>query len=126
MFASIVSAQSPPSDQPTSYVSGTVVSSTGSSIMIRAESGAEMTFTVDSRSILPADLPVGSRVDISYHTLPDGKLHAAEVRSIGRPAARSEGATLPKTASPLAMTALVGLASLVVASGLWLVSRRYA
>lgn len=134
MLASAVAAQTgsatPSSDQSTAYVSGTVVSSTGSSILIKTVSGDELTFSVDSRSILPGDLPVGAQVDVSYHTLPDGMLHAAEVRRLSTTgaAARQPGdGSLPQTASPLAMTALVGLVSLVVASGIWLlVGRRYA
>lgn len=65
-----------------STVEGTVVSNSGGSLVISTDSG-QRTFMVDAQSSLPADLAVGSRVRVEYHTLANDKFHAFKVSSLG-------------------------------------------
>lgn len=64
-----------------STVEGTVVSNSGGSLVIDTDSG-QRTFMVDAQSSLPADLAVGSRVRVEYHTLANDKFHAFKVTSL--------------------------------------------
>ena len=50
----------------TRTMTGTVVSSTTSQLIIDTGSGPQQTFAVDDRSVLPSDLTAGSRVTVSY------------------------------------------------------------
>jgi hypothetical protein len=99
------------------YVSGTVVSSSTNLLVIRTETGNEMTFALDSESSFPANLAVGSRVDVRYHALSGGAYHAAEVRPVGT-TAEPVHKPLPRTASPLMLVGLLGLGSMSAAAGL--------
>lgn len=65
-----------------STVEGTVVSNSGGSLVISTDSG-QRTFMVDAQSTLPANLAVGSRVRVDYHTLANDKFHAFKVSSLG-------------------------------------------
>jgi LPXTG-motif cell wall-anchored protein len=51
---------------------GTVTSSTSHSVTVATVEGEAMTFAVDSRTVLPRDLPNGTRVRIEYHTMEPG------------------------------------------------------
>lgn len=64
-----------------STVEGTVVSSTGGSLVIDTSTG-QRTFMVDAQSSLPANLAVGSRVKVEYHTLANDKFHAFKVTTL--------------------------------------------
>jgi len=99
--------------QSASYISGTVVSSTDTTLVIRTDSGEEMTFNVDSATIRPTSMAVGSRIDVEYHAA-DGANHAAQVRLVGSATttAANSNEKLPQTASPLVTIGLVGLAAL--------------
>ena len=104
------------------YISGTVVSSSSNLLVIRTETGSEMTFALDSDSSFPASLAVGSRVDVRYHALDGGTYHAAEVRPVGtiaEPVPRTaNNEPLPRTASPILLVGLLGLGSMSAAAGL--------
>ena len=65
-----------------STIDGTVVSNSGGSLVVNTDSG-ERTFMVDAQSSLPADLAVGSRVRVEYHTLANDKFHAFKVSTLG-------------------------------------------
>jgi len=133
--------------------SGTVVSSSGSQLVIKTESGNRMTFVVDSASSLPVGVAAGDRVTVEYHTLAGGKYHAARVSTVSvdmPPSTDSDrydtgtttgtgtvnpdpsrtyndndrvDDTLPRTASPLPLIALIGALSAGAAVGLRLFAR---
>src|SRR5436309_10847421 len=64
------------------YATGTVVSSSSSSLVIRTEAGDQMTFNLNSQTVLPSQLQAGAKVDVRYHD-EGGMYHAAEVQAIG-------------------------------------------
>jgi hypothetical protein len=64
-----------------STVEGTVVSNSGGSLVVDTASG-QRTFMVDAQSSLPADLAVGTRVKVEYHTLANDKFHAFKVSAM--------------------------------------------
>ncbi len=122
-------------------ISGTVVSSTGNTLVIKTDAGDQMTFNLDAMSERPASLTAGSRVGIQYHTLEGGKYHAASVKlepaSGAAPPSEmtsdetsaadrtaTEPRALPGTASPLPLYGLGGLLSFGTALGLRFRSRR--
>ena len=113
-----------------SYVSGTVVSSTDTTLVIRTDSGEEMTFTVDSATMRPASMAAGARIDVKYHLLSGGANHAAEVRMTDstNPAPTATSAKtseqLPQTATPIVPIGLTGLMTLGGALGLLYLARR--
>ena len=79
-FGSTVSAQPQPVLRGVeSSISGTVVSSSGTSLVIRDESGIEQTFDVDGSSTVPSGLMSGSRVTVSFHPMDGGRRHVARV-----------------------------------------------
>ena len=123
-------------------VSGKVISSTPSTLVIETDAGEQMTFLVDSGSDIPATMTPGDRVNIAYSTNDVGKYHATTVtmtsarstdRSVtytesDRNADRSRTAMndddhLPRTASPLPLIALIGALSVGAGLGLRVVTR---
>jgi len=126
-----------------SHVTGTVVSSSSDSLVVRTESGAEMTFGVDAQSVIPSTLTPDTRVEVAYHSMDGGTYHAAEVRPMDsgtttlppepsklpsqEPSSASAQPTgnesLPRTASPIVLVGLIGLASLGAGASLRLLSR---
>ena len=64
-----------------STVEGTVVSNSGGSLVVDTASG-QRTFMVDAQSSLPADLAVGTKVKVEYHTLANDKFHAFKVSAM--------------------------------------------
>jgi hypothetical protein len=118
-------------NMPTQTLSGTVVSSTGDSLVIRTDDGTERTFKVDSQSSLPASLATGVRVSVTYHRMEGGVDHAAKVTLAGTDStarteppmrtdepARSASGELPATAGPVPQLILLGLGSLAAGLGL--------
>lgn len=121
-----------------SSVTGTVVSASGSSLVIRSDGGAGQTFDVDTSSAIPAGLMPGNRVTVRYHVLDTGRRHAASVvlgdavesAPVTTPttpdpapapepitaAGRNAGDRLPETASELPLLALAGV--MAIAAGL--------
>lgn len=64
-------------------VTGSVVSSTADTLVIRTAEGTEQTFSVDAQSQVPAGLSSGTQVSVSYHVLEGGRYHAARVTRQG-------------------------------------------
>jgi len=60
-------------------VTGTVVSSSPTQVVIKTDDGRQMTFNVDAQSTVPAGLAAGKPVTVSYHDMGGGTLHAATV-----------------------------------------------
>lgn len=60
-------------------VSGTVVSSTPTQVVVRTADGREMTFAVDAQSNVPSGLAAGNAVTVNYHDMGNNMLHAARV-----------------------------------------------
>lgn len=67
-----------PPGTPTSTVTGTVVSSSGSELVLDTTSGRQR-FVVDANSTLPASLEVGMRVSVEFHRLDGDRRHVARV-----------------------------------------------
>ena len=125
----------------TSTISGKVVSSSGTSLVVRTDDNVQMTFTLDGSSVLPDRMVPGDRVTVSYHVLEGGAYHAANVsadtlRSAtaptgttgdnGQASATGANERMPKTASPLPILALIGALSIISALGLRMLSRQRA
>lgn len=56
-------------DEPVTLTAiGTIVSSTASSLVIKADDGSRKTFVVDADSILPEKRSAGERVSVTYET----------------------------------------------------------
>jgi LPXTG-motif cell wall-anchored protein len=134
----LVAAQSdPPSGEPAYAqgqepvaITGTVVSVDTSSVRVRTEAGQEMTFTFDTGLSIPQGLKSGDRVTVNYITSSTG--FTAQSLALEAPAtetgnaASKEGKTLPQTASPLPMLAVLGTVLLGAGAVLVFRSRRTA
>ena len=130
------------------YVTGTVVSTSPDHLVLSTPSGSQMDFNVDSQTVLPSSMSSGTTVDVKYHETSTGGYQAAEVRTVGasdsaqepsrtssstsEPMKEDMGATaphdathktLPKTADPVVLVGLMGLASLGAGAGLRRFSR---
>jgi len=129
-------------------VTGTVVSSTPSQVVVKADDGRELTFAVDAQSVVPAGLAANNAVTVTYHDMGGGTLHAARVTSSAadtmpnttapsttEPSTTTTTGTtttaapapkphrMPATASPLPLIGLAGLMSLTAGLGLRAVRR---
>jgi hypothetical protein len=79
-FSVAASAQTQPVQRGVeTSITGTVVSSTPTSLVIRDANGAETTFDVDTSSGVPSGLASGSRVTVRFHDMDGGRRHAASV-----------------------------------------------
>jgi hypothetical protein len=83
-LASPLQAQSslpiqPRPEPPTATLVGTVVSSTGTALVVRTDQGPEITLDVDNTSTVPAGLIAGTRVLVRYQVLDGGHLHVVSV-----------------------------------------------
>ena len=67
-----------PPGTPTSTVTGTVVSSSASEIVLDTTSGRQR-YIVDANSTMPADLQAGTRVSVEFHRLDGDRMHVARV-----------------------------------------------
>jgi hypothetical protein len=100
-LVSVVSAQA-------TRAEGTVVSSSGSTLVISTPEG-QRTFHVDSQSSLPSGgLAVGSRVTVDYHTMSDNVLHASRVSPFIANPSGTTGATTPSLGTTTSGTASDG------------------
>jgi LPXTG-motif cell wall-anchored protein len=76
--------------QPT--ITGSVASVNEHSVTVNTDGGENMLFEVDSRSMVPTELPAGTRVRIEFHLMESGKYHAARITPIrGGEMTESEG-----------------------------------
>jgi hypothetical protein len=100
---------------PTQTVTGTVVSSGSTQIVLDTATGRR-TFIVDADSDVDSDVIAGSRATVEYNTFADGRLHAEEVdlemAAAAAPAPVQMASDLPQTASDLPTVGLVGLIAL--------------
>jgi hypothetical protein len=81
-----------PPGTPTSTVTGTVVSSSDSELVLDTTGGRQR-FVVDANSTLPAKLEAGARVSVEFHRLDGDRMHVARVT------------TAPSSTSPRATAA---------------------
>ena len=111
-----------------STVSGVVVSSTSDSLVVRLDDGTQRTFVTDTTTTLPPGrLVEGNRVTVRFHSLDGGRWQATTVSFAGDQGAverspaspdRPGDASLPSTASPMPLLALIGFAGLAGAAAL--------
>ena len=123
-----------------STISGTLVSSSTTSIVIKTDTGVESTYVVDGTTALPAEMKPGDRVNLEYHLLDGGAYHASRVTLGTEPAAPSEASAeatapgggsdsggsasggsssgLPQTASPLPLYGVIAVLAIGAALGL--------
>lgn len=66
-----------PSNQP--LIKGTVTDVGEHSVTVDSFNGERMTFTVDSRTVMPTTMQAGTRVKVEFHAMEDGRYHAARV-----------------------------------------------
>ena len=62
-----------------STVSGTVVSASASSLVVRGSAGEEHAFVVDAKTTLPESLSAGTKVTVEFKPLADGRKQATRV-----------------------------------------------
>ena len=77
----------------TQTITGKVVSSSSTSLVIETDTGTRQTFAVDAQSALPAELTPGTRISVDYHSLADGTFHAARGTSLGATASSTSQPT---------------------------------
>ena len=113
-------------------VSGTVVSSTATELVIKSDDGLPMTFALDPKTSPKATFTAGERVTVQYHSLTGGTVFQAVTIDV-EPAAQAEpmdkdepadsenmtstSPRLPQTASLLPLIGLLGLLSFAGAVG---------
>jgi hypothetical protein len=105
-------------------VSGKVVSSTSTELVIHTDAGRPMTFQLDPKTHPAASFTVGERVTVQYHSLSGGTVYQAASIALARyddpaepanteprdyEADTSTRSRLPATASVLPMIGLLGL-----------------
>lgn len=97
-------------------VSGKVVSSTATELVIDSDAGQRMTFALDGDTTPATSFTAGERVTVQYHTLSGGTVyHAATIAllpedKVEPPVAEvAELDSLPNTASGLPLLGLLGL-----------------
>lgn len=105
-------------------VSGKVVSSSSTELVIDNDAGERMTFALDPNTTNPTTFTVGERVAVRYQSSSSGTVHQAASIAVEPPAeiqsrrdelgASSTSPRLPDTASGLP---LIGLLGLLVVSG---------
>jgi hypothetical protein len=98
-------------------VSGKVVSSTSTELVIDAEGGKRMTFALDPTTTPATTFKAGERVTVQYHSNSGGTVYqaasvAVEPAGVERreqPVTTTKSETLPRTASSLPWIGLLGL-----------------
>jgi hypothetical protein len=78
-------------------VSGTVVSSSPTQVVVKTSDGRDMTFMVDAQSTVPSGLVAGNPITVVYHDMGNNTLHAARVTSSGTTTAPRTTTTTPAT-----------------------------
>ena len=91
-----------PAAAPAQTITGTVVSSSSTSLVIDTDTGTRQTFMVDAQSSLPTGLTPGTRISVDYHSLPGGQFHAAKAATLGAAPSQptTEARPLDTTAAP--------------------------
>jgi len=100
-------------------VSGEVVSSTATELVIDSDAGQRMTFALDSETSPTTSFTAGERVTVQYHTLSGGTVYQAASIVVEPPAEVEQppvdemttpaSPRLPETASGLPLIGLLGL-----------------
>lgn len=99
-------------------VSGEVVSSTSTALVIDSDAGQEMTFELDPLVTPASSFRVGERVTVKYHSLSGGTVYRAanvvaetehQVEPQKYEVASADLPSLPDTATGLPLLALLGL-----------------
>ena len=120
-------------------VTGTVVSTSGDTLIIQTDSG-ERTFAVRDETDSPETLETGTAVTVHYGSSPDGDPYATKIRVAELEAEASgdsmtessdtatdrqgaDGSELPQTGSSLPLAGLAGLAALGLALGVGFLRR---
>jgi len=96
-------------------VSGEVVSSTSTELVIDSDAGERMTFALDPETSEVASFTAGERVTVRYRTSSSGTVHQAASIAVEPPAEVDEETTLdslPATASSLPLIGLLGFLAL--------------
>ena len=108
-------------------VSGTVVSSTSTELVIDSTAGKRMSFALDRNAIPAANFTVGEHVTVRYHSLSGGTVYQAaniavdpqaevdpmtKVEPQNYDVAATDSSQLPRTASNLPLIGLLGLLAL--------------
>lgn len=73
VFAQISQAENPYLRPAPPLVLGTVASSTSHSVTVSTVEGEQMTFDIDSRTVMPDELVAGQRVAIEFHATESGR-----------------------------------------------------
>jgi len=99
-------------------VTGKVISSTSTELVMDNDAGQRMTFVLDPQTSSPTAFTVGARVTVLYHTQSGGTAYQAASISVLPPAAIAPQVAevttpatprLPRTASGLPLLGLLGL-----------------
>lgn len=105
-------------------VSGKVVSSSSTELVIDSDAGQRMTFALDPDTTTPTTFTAGERVAVRYHSSSGGTVHQAasiavepptEVRS--RPNELRTSSTSPRLPDTASGLPLIGLLGLLAVSG---------
>jgi LPXTG-motif cell wall-anchored protein len=119
----------PAAAPPATFV-GTVVSHEGMTLVVKSDDGREMTFTHDSSLSLPWNIKPGDRVSVEYTSDSNGYqavgVAAAPASATASAGSSAEEESLPQTASPLPLLALMGTALLGTGAVIWYRARRAA
>ena len=102
-------------------VSGEVVSSTSTELVIDSDAGERMTIALDPDTSEVASITAGERVTVRYRTSSSGTVHQVASIAVEPPAEVDEETTfdrLPATASSLPLLGLLGFLALGGAAAL--------
>lgn len=102
-------------------VSGEVISSTSTELVIDSDAGERMTFALDPETSDVATFTAGERVTVRYQTSSSGTVHQAASIAVEPPAEVEAETTLdrlPATASRLPLLGLLGFLALGGAAAL--------
>lgn len=100
VFATGLAAQTTDPAMTTQTVSGKVISSSSSSLVIETDTGTRQTFVVDAQSNLPSGLTPGSRISVDYHSLAGGTFHAARATTLSAATAPAQPMTEARPVEP--------------------------